>query len=87
MARGLFVATRSLLSSCGARSPECVGSVVVAHEFSCPAAWGNLSSPTRDRTPELEGGFLTTGPSGKSRKPFVLICLPSLGLYSKVTFQ
>ena len=35
-------AVRRLLSSCGVRSPERVGSVVVAHELSCPAACGIL---------------------------------------------
>ena len=30
--------------------PEHMGSAVAAHGPSCPAARGNLSSPTRDRT-------------------------------------
>ena len=58
---------RGLLSSCGAWAPECVGSVAVAHRFSCPMACGILvPRPGIEPTsPALEGGFLTTGPPGK----------------------
>ena len=64
----VLVAACRLLCSCGARALECAGSVVVACELSCPVACGFLVpwpgiEPT---SPALEGGFLTTGPRGKS---------------------
>ena len=43
---------------------------MVVHRLSCPSSPGmwDLSSLTRDGTltPALEGGFVTTGPLGKS---------------------
>ena len=77
---GLFVAVCRLLSSCcvqaavhrlsscGVQAPECVGSVVVAHGLNCPAACGILVPwlGIESKSPALEGGFLTTGPWGKS---------------------
>ena len=36
---GLFIAVRWLLSSCGARAPELMGSVVMAHGLSSCGAW------------------------------------------------
>ena len=75
----LLQQAQELLSSCGmsskAQAPKCAGSVVAVHGslvvalgLSCPAARGiffprpgiELASPA------LEGGFLTTGPPGKS---------------------
>ena len=55
-------------SSCDTWALECVGSVVVAHWLSCPAACGILvPCPGIEPTsPVLEGGFLTTGPPRKS---------------------
>ena len=63
MVHGLFLAARGLLSSCG------MGSVVVAHRLSCPAASGIFVPPPgiEPVSPALEGGFLTNGPSGKSQ--------------------
>ena len=53
------------LSNCGTQA-----SLVVACRLSCPSspAMWHLSSLTRDGTftPALEGGFVTTGPLGKS---------------------
>ena len=61
---------RGLLSSCGARAPEYAGSVVAAHRLSCPAACGILvPQPGIElASPALEGGFLSTGPPGKSHQ-------------------
>ena len=69
VALGLFVAVRGLLSSCGARAPELVGSVVVACGHSCPATCGILvpRPEIEPASPALEGGFLTTGLQGKSQ--------------------
>ena len=56
----IFIAVRGLLSSCGAWTPEHVGSVVVAHRLSCPTACG-ISVPQpgiKPASPALEGGFL-----------------------------
>ena len=57
------------LSSCGVWALEHVGSVVVAHGLSCPAACGILipQPGIKPASPASEGGFLTTGPPGKSR--------------------
>ena len=81
-ARGLFSSCRegSLLSSCSGWAShcggfsfceelalECVGSVIVLHRFSFPA-WGILvpRPGIEPMSPELAGGFLTTGPPGMS---------------------
>ena len=55
-------------SSCGMWALEHVGSVVAAHRLSCPTACGILVPPPgiEPASPALEGGFLTTGPPGKS---------------------
>ena len=57
------------LSSCGVRALERVGSVVVACGLSCPVACGILvPRPGIEPTSSaLGGGFLTTGPTGKSQ--------------------
>ena len=62
------VAARGLCS-CGMWAPERVGSVVAACGLRCPAACGILvPRPGIEPTsPVLEGGFLTTGPPGKSQ--------------------
>ena len=64
----LVVAHGFSLSSCGAWAPGCVGSVVVVHGLSCPAACGILvPRPGIEPTsPALKGEFFTTGPWGKS---------------------
>ena len=51
------------LSSCGTWA-----SLVVARGLSCPAAGGSLVSQPgiKPKSPALEGGFLITGPPGKS---------------------
>ena len=56
------------VSCCGARALEYVGSVVSACKLSCPMACGILIPPLEIElaSPALEGGFLTTGPPGKS---------------------
>ena len=65
---GLFVAACGLLSSCGTQAPEHVGSVVAACGLSCPTACGILvpQPGIEPASRALEGGFLTTGPPGKS---------------------
>ena len=59
----VLVATCGLLFGCAV-----VGSVVVACRLSCPETSGILVPQTRiePMSPTLEGGFLTTGPPGKS---------------------
>ena len=56
------------LSSCGTQAPEYASSVVAARGFSCPAACGILvlRQGIEPASPAWEGGFLTTGPPGKS---------------------
>ena len=58
------------LSSCDVQAPECTGSVVVAHGLRCPVACGILVPlpGIKPASSALEGGFLTTGPPGKSPK-------------------
>ena len=67
---GSFVAACGLLSSCGEQATERTGSVVAARGISCPATCGIfVRQPGIESTsPALEGGFLTTGPPGKSLK-------------------
>ena len=48
-----------------------IGLVVVVHRLSCP--FGSSQSRDRTRPPALAGGFLTTGPPGKSLRA-VLFC-------------
>ena len=45
--------------------------MVVAHGFSCPEACGILvpRPGIKPMSPALAGGFLTTGPPGKSARP------------------
>ena len=61
-----FLAVSGL--SCSVRAPERVGSVVVARGLNCPMACGILvpRPGIKPASPALEGGFLTTGPPGKS---------------------
>ena len=72
--RGLFVVACGL-SSCGARAPESLGSVVVALGLSCPAACGILVSRSgiEPVSPALESRFLTTGPPGKSQHKLIIL--------------
>ena len=60
---------RVVFFSCGARAVECVGSVVVSHGLSCPAACGILVTwpGMEPGSPASEGRFSTTGPPGKSQ--------------------
>ena len=53
---------------CGTWAPEHMGSVVAVHGLSCPVACGILvpQPGIKPASPALEGGFLTTGPPGKS---------------------
>ena len=53
---------------CGTQALELAGSVVAAHRLSCPTACGILipQPGIKPMSPALEGGFLTTGPPGKS---------------------
>ena len=69
---GSLVVTHRL-SSCGTRAAEHAGSVVAVHGLSCPTACGILvpRPGIEPASPALEGGFLTTGPPGKS--PLLLI--------------
>ena len=55
------------LSSCGVQGSR-------AHRFSCPVACGILvpQPGIEPVSPALEGGFLTTGPPGKSHVPPLL---------------
>ena len=57
------------LSGRGAQAPKHTGSVVMACRLSCSVACGVLVSwPGIEPKPSaLQGGFLTTGPPGKSR--------------------
>ena len=62
----LIIAHR-LLSDCGVWVLKCMGYAVVANGLSSPATGGILVSRpgTEPTSPALEGGLLTTGPSGK----------------------
>ena len=77
----LFIAARGLLSTCSAWAPERAGSVVAALGLSsCGAqaldrtglvALWHMGFPVprlgiEPMSPALEGGFLITGPPGKS---------------------
>ena len=78
-ASGLSCSTRDLhcnmrdlsLQHTGSSSPR-AGSVVVAHGLSCHAACGILvpRPGIEPESPALEGGFLTTGPPGKSQHQY-----------------
>ena len=59
---------RRLLSSCRVQAPEHTGLVVGTHTLSCPAACEILvpQPGMEPMSPALKGGFLTTGPPGKS---------------------
>ena len=65
---GSSIVARGLLSRCGARAPECLGSVVAVLWLSCPVACGILvpRPGIEPASPALEGGFATAGPPGKS---------------------
>ena len=63
-------------SCCGARAHELTGSVVVAHRLSCPETRGIfIPRPgIKSMSSALLGGFLTTGPPGKSLDFNFFIC-------------
>ena len=71
---GSFTVVRGPLSNSGTQAPESMDSVVEMHRLSCPTdlvpSWhvGELSfrSGIEPMSPALDGGVLTTGPSGKS---------------------
>ena len=74
-----------LLSSCGVQAPERMDSVIVAHRLSScglrvllPCACGILGPQPgiEPASPALEGGFLITGPQGKSPS-VILMCSQS----------
>ena len=81
----LFITVASLVAGQGTQGIQAsvvvayggIGSVVVVHRLSCPVG----SSQNRDRThvPALAGGFLTTGPPGKSLRA-VLFCFVFINL-------
>ena len=56
---------------------ECMGSVVEVYGLSCPVACGILfpQPGIKSTSPALEGGFLITGPSGKSPKLLILFLI------------
>ena len=70
---------KQAFSSCSKRGllSGQVGSVAVAHGLSCPTA-GGILVPGSWIKPVWAGGFLTTGPPGKSLS--WAICIPALGL-------
>ena len=78
--RPLFIAMLGLLllQSTGSRH---VGSVAAAHGPSCPTACGTFLDQG-SMSPALASGFLTTGPSRKSRPTF-LVSL-TLDYYEKI---
>ena len=65
-----LVAVLGLLSSCGTQALEHTGPVVAVRGLSCPAACAILvpRPGIEPASPALAGGFLTTGPPGKSRE-------------------
>ena len=65
-----------LLSSCGTQAPGHVGSVVAAVGLSCPmVCWILVPRPGLEPvSPEMEGGFFTTGPPGKSLSSLLVPC-------------
>ena len=75
-ARGIFVALCRIFH-CGALILQlwCKGSIVVACRLSCPVTRGILVPTPRTKpvSPELQGGFLTTGPRGKSLGSFFFV--------------
>ena len=79
---GLSCSMRDLLLWCAGSSLRCegfslvvaqAGSVVEAHGLHCPATCGILvpRPGIKPKSPALEGGFLTTGPPGKSLHLFL----------------
>ena len=73
-----FIAVCRLLSDCVVQAPQCSGSVVCGVQAlvdapgfnSCDASLWDLSPPpeVKPMSSALAGGFLTTGPPGKSQK-------------------
>ena len=56
-------------------------SVVVGHGLSCSSACGILPDQGSNPSSELAGGFLTTGPPGKSWVSFLMALIPARGLH------
>ena len=73
-AHGIFIVVHGFLSSCGARVPVCTGLVLATHGLSCPTACEILVFPPgiKPASPAFEGGFLSTGPPGKSHYLFLI---------------
>ena len=68
---GVWASYYSGFSCCRAQASGHMGSVVVASRLSCPMACGNfLDQGSNPMSPALAGGFLTTGPPGKSGMEF-----------------
>ena len=76
-------------------SPESYGSQVVALGLSCPMACGILVPlpGIESMSLALEGGFITTGPPGKSLLPFLHLChlvlprsMPHLSWHLRLSF-
>ena len=67
-------------SSSGMWASEHVVSVVVALRLSCSEAYGILlpQPGIEPASPALQGGFLTTGPSGKSLRRYSLLATESI---------
>ena len=67
---------------CGTRAPEDAGSVVAARRLSCPTACGILvpRPGIEPVSPALEGGFLPTGPPGKSLYVFFMCFFLYVGI-------
>ena len=64
---GLLISVASLRGeACGEWALELAGSVVVARRLSCSEACGIFLDQRANPSPVLAGGFLTTGPPGKS---------------------
>ena len=70
MALGLsLVAAPEDLFNCAAMAPEFTSSLIVVRGFSCPMATNEIKVPQpgiEPASPELGGGFSTTGSPGKS---------------------
>ena len=62
----MWASYRGSFSSCGAWAPGQVDTAVGVHRFSCPAVYGVFLDQGSKPYPS-QGGFLTTGPLGKSR--------------------
>ena len=76
---GSFVVVHRFSGS-GVWAFEHVGSVLAALRLSCSEAYGILlpQSGIKPASPALQGGFLTTGPSGTSLRRYSLLATESI---------